>query len=323
MTRCAPLFVPLLFLSVIASLHAEDGPWTVEQDADGVTVQYEGEVFTRYEGLYQTKPILFPIVGPGGAEMTRGYPMRDALATEKADHPHHRSFWWTHGDVDGVSFWHEGEGAGLTEHREFLSVSGGKSAVITTRNDWLSLEKGEYSKKHLEDVRTVTCRVEGENRIVDFSITLTAGKIPVKFGDTKEGSFGVRVPGTMKVDSKLGGKIVSSEGLEDGAAWGKEAAWVDYHGPVGNKTLGIAILNHPSSFRYPTAWHVRTYGLFAANPFGYHDFKIDKEGAYELAPGKSISFHYRVIFHPGDEKAAGIAEAFEKYAAQRIAVKNE
>ena len=101
---------------------------------------------------------------------------------------------------------------------------------------------------------------------------LTADADEVTFGDTKEGSFGLRIAESMRVDRKTGGKIITSEGLEDDKAWGKPAAWVDYYGPVQGETLGIAILNHPSSFRYPTHWHVRTYGLFAANPFGGKDF---------------------------------------------------
>ncbi len=82
--------------------------------------------------------------------------------------------------------------------------------------------------------------------------------------------------------------------------------------------VGIAILNHPASFRYPTYWHVRTYGLFAANPFGVHDFegRGTKEGAgdHALAQGESIAFKYRVIFHPGSGDAAEIQKAFEEYA---------
>ena len=94
----------------------------------------------------------------------------------------------------------------------------------------------------------------------------------------------MRVAETMKVDAKLGGHIVNSEGLVDLKAWGKKASWVDYQGPVDGKKVGIAILNHPSSFRYPTFWHVRTYGLFAANPFGLHDFTNaqGKDGSYAL-----------------------------------------
>jgi len=121
----------------------------------------------------------------------------------------------------------------------------------------------------------------------------------------------------MRVDRKTGGRIITSEGLENEQAWGKPAAWVDYHGPVGNETLGIAILNHPSSFRYPTHWHVRTYGLFAANPFGLHDFTGGKQrGDHTMRKGDTFTLRYRVIFHRGDEKQGKIAEAFAAYAKE-------
>lgn len=76
----------------------------------------------------------------------------------------------------------------------------------------------------------------------------------------------------MAVDSKLGGKIINSNGIVDGDARGKPAAWSDYNGPVEGENLGIAMLNHPSSFRAPTRWHVRSYGLFTANPFALNQY---------------------------------------------------
>ena len=119
-------------------------------------------------------------------------------------------------------------------------------------------------------------------RVIDFEITLKATHGPVTFGDTKEGMFGLRVASSMDVNKKQGGRITNAEGLTDDQAWGKASPWVDYTGPVQGKTVGIAILNHPRSFRYPTTWHVRTYGLFAANPFGWHDFGLGKSGEYVL-----------------------------------------
>ena len=121
----------------------------------------------------------------------------------------------------------------------------------------------------------------------------------------------------MKVTAKKGGQILNSEGQMDVAAWGQPASWVDYTGPIDDEIVGIAILNHPQSFRYPTHWHVRTYGLFAANPFGLSDFygaKKDVDGSLELKADDSFSLFYRVIFHRGTTKKAGIAEAFQRYA---------
>jgi hypothetical protein len=239
--------------------------------------------------------------------MTRAYPMAEQPG-ERKDHQHHRSLWFTHGDVNGLSYWHRE----TTKHRAFLRIESGPSAVIATRNDWLDPD----GKKVCEDERTLTFGTDGDARWIDFDIIVKATEGPVKFGDTKEGTFGVRVAATMKVDADPGGRIVNSEGLTDKDAWGKAAAWVDYHGPVDGETVGIAILNHPSSFRFPTHWHVRTYGLFAANPFGLHDFQSSPlvDGAHKLAQGETMTLRYRVLFHRGDEKVGKIAEAFGAYA---------
>ena len=89
---------------------------------------------------------------------------------EKKDHIHHRSFWFTHGDVNGISFWHENAKHGNTVHRKFVKVSGGERAVISTINDWV----GPDGKKHCEDQRTYTFFVDGKNRYVDVDITVRA-----------------------------------------------------------------------------------------------------------------------------------------------------
>ena len=83
---------------------------------------------------------------------------------------------------------------------------------------------------------------------------------------------------------------------------------------MGVPTMYAAILNHPESFRYPTTWHVRTYGLFAANPFGWHDFGLKTSGRHVLPPGESLRFRYRLILHEGETPSAHLPEAFRSYA---------
>lgn len=289
-----------------------------ERQEDKVVLTIDGQPFTEYLTNNGPKPIVWPILGPSGKPMTRSFPMA-RVKGEKADHPHHRSLWFTHGEVNETDYWAEfgtKPNRGKIVHREFVRVESGPRAVIETINDW----KGPKGDKELEDRRTLTFHVAADgSRIIDFDITLTASEADVKFGDTKEGTFGIRVPTSMDVTSRRGGQIVNAEGLLDTEAWGKASPWVDYHGPVDDETLGIAILNHPSSFRFPTYWHVRDYGLFAANPFGLHDFQRNDQvdGSHALAKGESILLRYRVIFHVGDEKAAKIADAFTAYAAER------
>ena len=62
----------------------------------------------------------------------------------------------------------------------------------------------------------------------------------------------------------------------------------------------------------------RTYGLFAANPFGLHDFYNDKskDGSHRMMPGDSFTLRYRVVLHAGDAAAGKIAERFAAYAKE-------
>ena len=78
----------------------------------------------------------------------------------------------------------------------------------------------------------------------------------------------------------------------------------------------MAILDHPGSFRHPTHWHARGYSLFAANPFGLHDFYGDdtKDGSYLLPEGKTLRFLYRVYIHSGDADQAGVEQEFQAFA---------
>jgi len=307
------------FLAFV-STHFAWAEITVSVTEKAAVVEVDGQLFTKYvtgygEDEIRETPILWPIIGPTGKEMTRSYPMATGNPSEREDHPHHRSLWFTHGDVDGLSFWHREQ----IKHVRFVEAKSGDVGVLVTENEWVDRE----GQVRCRDQRTLTFGATKDARWIDFDIVLKAGHGPVKFGDTKEGTFGVRVAGTMKIDAvkndpAWGGHVVNSEGQRDGDAWGKRAAWVDYHGPVEGETLGLAILNHPDSFRFPTYWHVRTYGLFAANPFGVHDFERDKslDGSHTLATGESMKLHYRVLLHKGDEKTGHVAEMFSDYAAE-------
>ena len=66
----------------------------------------------------------------------------------------------------------------------------------------------------------------------------------------------------------------------------------------------------------PTGWHVRTYGLFTANPFT--TFGADGSGtaAITLGQGERIRLRHRFVLHVGDPVTAGIEEAFRAYASE-------
>jgi hypothetical protein len=315
MKRRLSLITALLVLGSLVSRAGFSGEITAERSSKGVVIKIDGKLFTEYLVQSGNKPILWPIMGPTDKPMTRGFPMVKPRG-EAHDHPHQRSLWFTHGDVNHVNFWDEpsfGKAAAI-KHVKFVKVASGQPAIIVTQNNWL----GKDGKRICEDERTFRFDTDGDARWIDVDITIKATDGPVTFGDSKEGTFAVRVAQTLCVDAKKGGKIVNSHQQVDAAAWAQRAPWVDYHGPIDGQTVGIAIFNHPSSFRYPTYWHVRTYGLFSANPFGLTEFTGGKlkDGAYTIPVGKTMNLRYRVFLHRGDEQEGKVAEAFTVYSQE-------
>ena len=329
--RCFSLVAASLFLSAALSAHAAGKGFTADQSSTGVVIKYDGQPFATYVIGDANKSYLFPVYGPTGKAMTRAYPMQK-VEGEQYDHPHHRGICFGHQDINGFDSWMERLSIsplpddkltekqktslarmGSTKHVAFKEVAADASrAVIVSENVYV----GGDGKKSVTEIRTVTFRVEGDTRLIDWDQEFIATEGDVTFGDKKDAGLSIRVPTTMAVDTKKGGRIVTSTGITDKDAWSKRAPWVDYSGPVEGETVGVAILNHPSSFRYPTSWHVRTYGLFTANCFGTLD-KNDPNGPHTLKKGEKLALHHRFLFHKGDEKTGAIAAAFEKYSKEK------
>jgi hypothetical protein len=275
----------------------------------------QGKLFTRYDVTTgPNKPYFYPIIGPTGAPLMRHWPVED-VAGETHDHPHHRGLWFTHSSVNGADFWIEGKGTGKTVHTGYDAiVSGPVYGLMRSRTDWIMPD----GKKVAEDTREVRVYYVRDGALMDFTVTVKAVGGPVVWGDAKDGVLGMRLADSMREAVEKGkvaeGHILNSNGIKDGATWGKTADWVDYYGPVDGQTVGVAMFDSPESFRHPTYWHVRDYGLFAANPFGLHDFvpeykDVPDKGNYTLPEGQTMTFRYRLYFHKGTPDEAGIADA--------------
>lgn len=305
----------LALCCTVSQGRAADGSTVqIQQLDDRLRVEIGGQLFTEYHFKVVPRPFCYPVIGPGGAAMTRNWPMKD-VADEEQDHPHHRSVWFTHGSVNGHDFWSEAKGHGRIVHAKFNEVRSGKVGVIRSENDWIA----DDGKRVCRDTRTLLIHAPSTpaEQVMDFEVTIHASDGAVTFGDTKEGSLGVRLAETMRLKGKVGrGHIVNSEGVRDADTWGKRAKWCDYFGPVDGRIVGLAIFDHPKNPRYPTWWHVRDYGLFAANPFGWHDFEklADKTAGNLVVPaGEKVTFRYRFYFHEGDEKRGKVEENYAEW----------
>ncbi len=302
-------------------------------EGKGLIILHKGKPFAEYVVDQANKPYLYPVYGPTGAAMTRNYPMK-LVEGERHDHPHHRGINFGHEGIGGMDSWSEQltwdelgknpkraklvaermKALGRIKHRAYEKlIANDDHALVVELCDYLDAS----GKAVLSEKRRMTFLVGADLRLIDFDQDLIASEGAVYFEDKKDAGLSIRVPTSMDVTSEKGGTIVNSEGDRDKAAWSKKAKWCDYNGPVGDERLGVAILNHPSSFRHPTGWHVRTYGLFTANPFASKQFdKNAPDARFELKSGHRIKLRHRILFHKGDEKQAKIAQAFEIYAKE-------
>jgi hypothetical protein len=203
---------------------------------------------------------------------------------------------------------------------KFLAMKPGRdTGELVSRNELI----GKEGKRIGTVDFTIRVHRQPDVRMLDFDVLLQATDGEIKLGDTKEGTMAIRLAETMRLKpnkfnaGKPTGHIVSSADVRDGATWGKRAAWVDYYGPVAGQTVGVAIFDHPGNPKHPTWWHVRDYGLFAANPFGVHDFEKQPPGAgtVSVPAGDKLEFRYRFLFHRGNETEARVAQWFQRYAA--------
>jgi sugar phosphate isomerase/epimerase len=280
-----------------------------------VSVEINGKLFTEYIYSGNTKrPYFYPVIGPTGAAVNRQWPMKDG-ENEEHDHPHHKSLWFTHGSINGIDFWTDGDNKGNVVHDKFLKIESGKDiGIIQSQNKYVAPDGTVVCS----DTRTHRFYNRPDCQVMDFEITFHASQGEVVLGDTKEGSMAIRLAPTMRLKGVVGqGHIVNSEGVRDGDTWGKRAKWCDYYGPVNGEIVGVAIFDHPQNPKHPTWWHVRDYGLFAANPFGVSDFERKPKGTGNMTipAGEDLTFKYRFYIHKGYNEQGKVAEHYNDYAA--------
>lgn len=291
------------------------------QSKDRISVEIDGTPYTDFflapDGH---KPYVYPLRTASGLIVTRHFPM-EKFPGETNDHPHHRGMFFSHGDVNGNNFWATEPGThspkrGRMVLRKVVEAQGGRRSGVIR-----AIFEGQDSqgKAIMTETRTITFYSDQKFRTIDYEIKIDP-IVTLKFGDTKEGTFSIRLATSMAENAKLGGRMVNSEGKEtEKEVWGKRAAWLDCYGPVNGQTVGVLVMDHPTNPRHPTYWHARAYGLLAANVFGLREFLNDRtqDGSMTVEPGQSVRFRYRVVIHPGDVHAIDAPAMFSEFAAMK------
>jgi hypothetical protein len=298
---------------------------SIKKDGDQKQVLIDGDLFVGYNTKDTAKPFLYPIIGPTGAAMTRHYPMKKGVAGESDDHPHHTSFWFTHGGVNGVDLWH-GKGKAVENVMSILAQPEAHRVSIGASDIWLKKDKTAMANAATEYGFAV---LKDGSRVIDYrtNIEPADGVEQLVFADTKEGTMAIRLAPQLRLKGDVAtGKAINSAGDKDVRVWGKRAKWVAYWGVIDGKTCGVAIFDHPTNLRHPTWWHARDYGLVAANPFGISDFEKLKprgKGKYTLKQGEELKLRYRFVFFAGTAEEADIAGKYDQWIKETMQKKPE
>ena len=328
-----PLVSAPLFLSVSAALltsFVSAGPYpgdrisvTLNDQQRRVDVSIDGQPFTSYIWPSKlAKPVLYPLRTAKGTIITRAFPLQQRPG-ERVDHPHHAGLWLNYESINGIDFWNNSEAIkpqdapkmGTIEQRSIVSAKGGSDqGELEVEADWLTYDKRVLLKEHTRFV----FRGRPNSRSVDRITTLQAQGEKVVFADAKDGMLGLRVVRALEAPSDkaevftdasgrtttvakldnagVNGVYLTSEGKKGDAAWGTRGRWCNLSGKIGDEPVTISIFDHPANPGFPTYWHARGYGLFAANPLGQKVFSNGKEEMnLTLAPNQSVTFRYRIL----------------------------
>ena len=292
-----------------------------------VDIMIDGKAFTSYfyPGEDQLKKaVLFPIRTNNGTIVTRGWPF-EPRAGERMDHPHHVGMWLNYEDVNGFDYWNNSTAIkpedrlkkyGTIRHTGISNIKSGKSkGELTVTADWI--DKDGTGTLTAQETTNYVFSGKGNIRIIDRITTMKA-ITDIVFKDVKDGFFAIRVARQLEHPSKTAdvftdasgvatavpkldntgvtGSYKNSDGVEGDDCWGKRAKWCNLRGQIENEKINIVIIDHPKNMGYPTYWHSRGYGLFAANPLGQKVFSNGKETLnLSLKKGESVTFRYRTI----------------------------
>ncbi|MBA3672012.1 MAG: PmoA family protein [Gemmatimonadaceae bacterium] len=305
----------------------------VTHEADRrVDVLVGGKPFTSYLWpTSQRKPVLYPIRTASGIVVTRGFPL-EPRAGERIDHPHHAGLWFNYGDVNGLDFWNNSEAIpaatadkyGTIVHRSVRgSKSGAGEGTLDVTEEWVD----HLGNALLREETRFVFRAKAGVRTIDRVTTLTALGTPVSFKDNKEGLIGLRVARWLEQPSltpekfaDASGKVtdvakmdtagvrglyLSSEGTSGDAVWGTRAKWAMLTGDMDGQAVTLAMLDHPKNVGYPTYWHARGYGLFAANGLGQKAMSKGKDELnFNLAANTTVTFRHQILILDGRIKPA-------------------
>lgn len=308
----------LLFATVLvgpSSLHAqtyEPPRCEVVPLADHqVSMRIDGKEKLRWHfGDQYPRPFFYPFNGPSGETLTRmGHPGAQ-------NHDHHRSVWFAHHSVDGISFWSDTANTKIRQTHWYRYRDGDEEAIMATHLSWIDSEGVERMQQEMvAALIPIQSDSDLPEHCVEFQLTFRPGKNrdQVTLEQTNFGVLAVRV--AASISAYFGaGRLTNHDGTQSEAnLHEKRALWMDYSGPIaipdanGRRVTeeGITYFDHPSNPGYPTHWHVRQDGWMGAAP--------GMKASIEITDESPLVLRYLLYSHTGPmntERGKAVHDAF-------------
>jgi hypothetical protein len=320
------IFSRAVLTGLLASVLVSAATVKMKRRDNQIDVIIDDQPFTTYYFERQTeKPYLMPLRTASGIVISRGFPVGNNISPADVKslsfEPHQRPLYFAHGNIDGLDFWAEQAfskyyhehgphpyGRMIFIKMEHLADNG---AVGSLRARFKLVAPG--GRPIAEETQAFEFRGDDRMRMIDCEFIIYAKEGPVVFGDTKEGTFAIRLGPELSAPND---HIINSTGAKgELAIWGKPADWVAYTGTVFGEPVTVVTFDSPKNFRHPTTWHARAYGLLAANPFGLREFTKDekRDGSWTVLQGKSLAFRYRVLIYDGELSPGQLADLYQQY----------
>jgi hypothetical protein len=280
---------------------------TLKQDAgrDRVEVRFNGELFTeyRFEKTLE-KPVLYPVIAPGGVTVTRGFPI-EPREKERVNHPHQVGLWFSYGDVNGFDFWNNSFAISPESKARYGRINyrgivrqevKDHRGILEVKMDWVAPDT-DSAQTLLEEHTTFVFEGNGEVRSIDRTTRLTAIAEEVVFRDNKEGMLAIRVDRAFEQPS------TESLVFTDASGNPSDVPVLDNEGVTGRNV------------NYPACWHARGYGLFSVNNLGRNVYNGELD-PFELVlrKGESVEFKHRIVVAAvdlTDQEITAIADDFK------------
>lgn len=306
----------LLFLASVGLAFSAD----ITADKTGTVIHFaiEGETICDYqmepgkvpEGVAEAfahGAHLHPIYSPSGKLVTGNH---------QPDHPWQRGVWigWTKTEFGDShpDFWNMGKDGKIAAEVRFENLEklwNGPAGGFVSRHVFLdhSHSPGEKVLNETWEVSVTQKTLDGTlANVIDLTSTQTcAGEKALKLPKYHYGGLGVRGnPLWNPVDAVT---MVTSEGHDRKAGDNTKAKWVHLGGDVDGTPTGIAVLIHPSNFRFP-----QPLRLNPKNP--QLCVAPSQDGDWAIEPGKPYVSKYRLLVFDGKPDAKWIEAQWQSYA---------